>query len=179
MKNILHILVFLFCSGLAYAQPNPTETIHWSASKKLAWTDFIAKPDGKTGGFGQATMAVNARFKKGIKMKTTVETIFDKKKSFAEDDDKNPTMLKYYQTMFDLHEVASRKLRKQFSESKFGIDPERNFLQELYKAALADLEKENDRYMEETDFGEITLRPWTNGLKIQSELKALEKFQEY
>jgi len=176
MKNILFLTIFIFSAHCSFSQQTPTDTLHWNSSYKLQWKDFAAKPDSKGGQFGQATMQVNAYFKKGIKMKTEVVTIFDRKKSYSEPEDKTPEILKYYQTMFDLHEVESRKLRKKFSETKFGIDPEKKF-QELYKATLAELEKRNDLYMEETETGEKkeAVQHWTK--MIQEELKSLEAFK--
>ena len=177
MKNILSSLVFFVCALNAYSQQTSNDTIHWSESRKLDWKDFLGKAAGKNGVLGQATLLMNAKYHKGLKATTSVETIFDRKSSFIAEEAKTAQELKYYQTMFDLYEVESRKLRKVFKETKFGLDPDKVF-QEKYNAALKALAERVDDYMEETGTGNETeeVEKWSKN--IQSELKELEAFKK-
>jgi hypothetical protein len=175
MKNILTVLAFLFMVPLAHSQQVSEDTLHWSSTKKLAWTDFKGKTAGKTGVLGNAAMMVSAKFHKGIKTKTSVETIFDRNISFIADKDKTAQMLKYYQVMFDIHELQSRKLRKELKETKLGLDPEKVF-QEKYTAALKELEERMESYQDDTEEGTNApeVEKWNK--QIQQDLKALEAF---
>ena len=152
MKNILFSLVFIFPSLCSYTQQTSNDTLHWSASRKLTWDDFKGKTANKTGVLGHASMEMQAKFKKGLKATTSVVSIFDRKVSFVSASEKTAQMLSYYQTMFDLHEAESIKLRKVYKETKLGLDPEKVF-QEKYNAALQKLAERIDLYQEETEEG--------------------------
>lgn len=176
MKNILSLLVFILSTLLSNAQNLSGDTLHWSASRKLEWKDF-AKQAGKTGLMAHAAMVMNAKFYKGIKAATRVEAVFDRNSSFAAKNEQTAQMLQYYQVLFDLHESESRKLRKEFKETKFGLDPEKIF-QEKYNAAQKKLDERTELYMEETETGEnaAEIEKWSK--MIQLELKELEAFKK-
>lgn len=124
---------------------------------------------------GYATILMNAKINKALKTKTVVEAVFDRKNSFCAEKERTAQMLKYYQILFDLYESASRKLRKQFSETKFGLDPEKIF-HEKYNAALQALNERVDLYMQETETGEQAdaIEKWSK--MVQMELKELHSF---
>lgn len=175
MKNILVALGFIFWSLLSWSQ-KPDDTLHWSATRKLEWKDF-GKPKAKTGVLGHAAMVMNAKFHKGLKATTSVEAVFDRNSSFATDNEKTPQMLKYYQVLFDLYEVESRKLRKTLKETKLGIDPEKVF-QEKYTAAQAALDERAELYMEEAETGSnaAAIDKWAK--MMQEELKQMEPWSK-
>ena len=176
MKNIFSALAVISFALSSYSQQTSNDTIQWSEARKLEWKDFLGKSAGKTGVQGQATMVMNAKFHKGLKATTSVEAIFDRKSSFIATESKTAQELKYYQTMFDLYEAESRKLRKVFKETRFGLDPDKVF-QEKYNAALKALSDRMDDYIDETEFGNETeeMEKWSN--TIQGELKELEAFR--
>jgi hypothetical protein len=177
MKNTLAVLALILLSLDSYSQQISNDTIHWSESRKLEWKYFAGKADGKEGILGQTTMMMNAEFRKGFKATTSIETLFDRKSSFVSAEGKTPQQLKYFQTMFDLYEVESRKLRKEFKTTKFGLDPDKVF-QEKYNAALKALSERVDNYMEETAAGNEPeeVAKWSKTLK--AELKELDVFSE-
>ena len=176
MKNILSAFAIIFLAAGSYAQQISNDTIHWSESRKLDWKDFTGKAAGKNGVLGQATMIMNAKFRKGLKATTSVETLFDRKSSFVSAEGKTAQQLKYFQTMFDLYEAESRKLRKEFKVTKFGLDPDKVF-QEKYNVALKALSERVDTYMEETATGNepAEVERWSKSLNL--ELKELEGFK--
>jgi hypothetical protein len=177
MKKLLFVIACVSLSRPLFSQPASNDTLHWSASRKLQWKDFLSKTSDKNGVLGQATMLMNAQFHKGFKATTRVETVFDRKGSFAPPTGQTPQQLNYFQTMFDLYEAESRKLRKEFKETRFGLDPDKVF-QEKYTAALKALNERVDNYMEETTAGDEPkeLKKWSDALKL--ELKGLEAFSE-
>jgi hypothetical protein len=177
MKNILSALGFIALAFSSYSQQTSNDTIQWSESRKLDWKDFSGKAAAKSGALGHATLLMNAKYHKGLKATTSVDAVFDRKSSFAADNEKNPAMLKYYQTLFNLYEAESRKLRKEFKETRFGLDPDKVF-QEKYNAALTALDERVDNYIEETETGSnvAELTKWSNA--VQAELKDLETFRK-
>jgi len=176
MKNSLITLAIFYLAVVSYAQQTSNDTIHWSESRQLEWKDFTGKAAGKNGVLGQGTMVMNAKFHKGLRATTSVEAIFNRKSSFVSAEGKTVQQLKYFQTMFDIYEVESRKLRKEFKSTKFGLDPDKVF-QEKYNAALKALSERVDEYMEETATGNepAEVEKWSQALKL--ELKELEGFR--
>ncbi len=177
MKKILSALAFIFSTFFSYSQQTSTDTMQWTESRKLDWNDFTGKATGKNGVLGHATMIMNAKYHKGLKKTTSVEAVFDRKSSFAAANEKTPAMLKYYQTLFDLYEAECRTLRKQFKETRFGLDPDKVF-KEKYDAALKALGERVDDYMEETETGNNgeEVNKWAKNLQL--ELKELEAFKK-
>ncbi|MBI4945141.1 MAG: hypothetical protein HY840_01925 [Bacteroidetes bacterium] len=176
MKNILLSLSFIALAFPAFSQTLSSDTLHWSSNRKLEWKDFSGKSLGVPGMTGQETMVMNAKFYKTLRAKATVETVFDRKKSWAPKEEQTEQELKYYRTMFDLYEVESRKLRKLFKETKFGLDPDKVF-QEKYNEALEALDERSKLYMEETGLGAdaAAMEKWNATLQL--ELKELEAYQ--
>ena len=177
MKNISLLAIFIFASLLSFAQAGPSDSLYWSETAKLQWKDFEGKADSKKGRLSQATIQMDARFRKGIKATTLVKTFFHRKLSCILAEEKTPTMLRYYQALFDLYETQSRKLRKTLKETKLGFEPEKVF-QEKYNLALKELDERVDLYMEETETGENSaeIERWEK--IIQTELKQLEAFSK-
>lgn len=176
MKNISLLAVFIFASLASYSQARSSDTLYWSETAKLEWKDFEGKADSKKGRLSQATIRMDARFRKGIKATTSVQAFFHRKLSCILEEEKTPAMLKYYQTLFDLYEVQSRKLRKTLKETKLGFDPEQAF-QKKYNAALKELEERTDQYMEETENGENSaeIEKWSK--TTGEEIKSLEAYK--
>lgn len=176
MKNILLGLSFISLSLPVFSQTLSSDTMHWKENHKLEWKDFSGKPLAQAGITGQATMVMNAQFHKTLRATAVVETIFDRKTSWVAKEDQTEQELRYYQVMFNLYEVASRKLRKQFKETRFGLDPDKIF-QEKYRDASTALDERCKLYMDETDMGAdaAELERWAKTLQL--ELKELETYK--
>lgn len=176
MKNLLFALCLVSLHPDVFSQALSSDTIHWKGNHKLDWKDFTGTPPKSANGKVQVTMVMDAKFHKVLRSTTTVETILDRKKSWISKELQTEQELKYYQVMFNLYEVESRKLRKQFKETKLGLDPEKVF-HEKYNAALAALDERSKQYMEETDTGTdaTELEKWNKTL--EQELKQLEAYK--
>ena len=83
----------------------------------------------------------------------------------------------YYQTLFDIYEVHARKLRKEFSETKFGINPDAVF-QEKYNANDALLINRCNEFKNDTESGSNgeAVKRWAG--KIKMGLEELEHYTE-
>ena len=173
MKNIVLAISLIFSGMSVFSQVTTEDTLHWVENKKLEWKDFKGKSKGQT----QATMLMNATYKKILKGKAEVETIFDRKRSWATKEEQTAQELKFYQTEFDLYEAESRKLRKIYKETKFGVDHDKVF-QEKYNAAVTELNERDQSYKEDTEMGNnaAEIEKWAK--IIQGELKELEGFKK-
>lgn len=154
------------------------DTLHWKESKPLSWADFKGKP--KTGMSGEAFCQLDANYEKPNPLKKTkfkIYAVWDKKKSWIAPGSKTEDELLYYQILFSIYEVHARKLRKEFSETKFGLNPEAEF-RTKYNAATENITDETNEYRDETKEGEdkAAVKKWDD--KIKKEIKDLEKFHE-
>ncbi len=181
MKQLTTTLAcFLFYSiCFSQTQSLSNDTMHWSESKKLAWTDFKGKEVKGAEKAQQSLMAMTASFTKGNPLKPTstiVVTAFDRKKSWVSASARTEQELRYYQVMFDIYELHSRMLRKEFKGTKLGLDPNKIF-QEKYSLAIADLDEHVRTYNEETKSGadKAALDKWDE--QIKKDLISLEDFR--
>lgn len=83
--------------------------------------------------------------------------------------------LNYYQVMFNIYELHSRKVRKAYAESRSGTDPDAEF-QAIYSRSGTDRSIELNKFKRETKMGQDTtaLKDWRK--KVDEELKVLEGF---
>ena len=178
MKKIFFLFILVFISSALFAQVKPSDTLHWKESKPLSWAEFKGKP--KNGMSGEAFCMIDARYEKPNPLKKTKFKIFavwDKSKSWIAPASKTADELLYYQVLFNIYEVQARKLRKELSESKPGLDPEKTF-REKYNQADASLTDDQRDFRDETDEGANIeeLKTWDE--KVKKELKDLQQFHE-
>jgi hypothetical protein len=179
MKLLFTTLASFLFYTLCFSQTLSNDTLHWSENKKLAWADFKGKEIKGAEKAQQSLMAMVANYTKGNPLKptsTTVVTVFDRKKSWTSSAAQTSQELKYYQVMFDIYELHSRMLRKEFKGAKLGLDPNKAF-QEKYSLAIAALDEQVRDYNEETDSGanSAELNKWEE--QIKKDLKALDGFK--
>ena len=179
MKRLFStLLLWIFCF-ISFSQGISNDTIHWIDYRKINWDDFKGDAIDLPNMSGQSLMVVLANFQKitlFLPVKTSVVTVFDRKNSWVSNNGKTDQFLKYYQVMFDLYEVYTRKLKKEFKNTKFGFDPNKVF-QEKYGSALTALSDRSKLYMKETKMGSDNdaIEKWDK--IIQSELKELEEYK--
>ncbi|MBI4931066.1 MAG: hypothetical protein HY841_09910 [Bacteroidetes bacterium] len=176
MKNLF--LLLLFPSVIFSQSKNLNDTIHWQETKPLSWEDFKGKE--KKGMSGEAFCLLQANYEKPNPLKKTkfkIAAVWDKKKSWIAPASKTADELLYYQVLFDIYEVHARKLRKEFSETKFGLNPEAEF-REKYNTEAENITEETNDYRDETGEGVvmIAVKKWND--KIKEELKLLDNFKE-
>jgi hypothetical protein len=179
MKRILILLIFSSLYITAFCQGLSDDTIHWIEYRKLSWNDFKGEAIKLPGISGQTMIVLLANFHKGnlfLPTKTSVATVFDRRNSWIVDSAKSVQSLKYYQVMFDLYEVYTRRLKKELKNTKFGLDPNKLF-QEKYNAALTALSDRNKQYFKETKLGtdSESVEKWNQ--TIQTELNDLKEYK--
>ena len=180
MKKLLFSFsLFTLLLFTVFSQGLSKDTIHWISYRKLSWSDFKGDPIDLPGMSGQTLMVVLADYHKVtlfLPAKTSVVTVFDRKNSWTNEAGKTEQSLKYYQVMFDLYEVYARKLRKDFKNTKFGMDPNKAF-QDTYNAELTALSDRNKVFLKETKMGTDmdSINKWDQ--LIQTELQEFEVYK--
>jgi hypothetical protein len=176
--------LFLLCGIVTlsevegFSQAKPGDTLHWKEGKPLSWADFKGKS--KNGMAGEAFCTIDAKYEKPNPLKKTKFKIFavwDRSKSWIAAASKNEDELLYYQVLFNMYEVHARQLRKEFSETKWGMDPEKVF-RAKYNEADASLTDDVRNFRDETDEGANMEELKKRDEKIKKALKDLLQFQE-
>lgn len=175
------IITFFATENLAFGQNYQTsDTIIWSEEYRLTWMDFRGEPMDFTGLGSEATCFLFANYSRPTafsKIQCNVSAVFDRSKSWVSPMAKNELALTYFRLMFDLYELHARKLRKDFSETKFPLDPNSLF-QQKYNNAMTGLTNEFNEFRKQTKMGTDTeaLKHWKD--KISRALDELNVYIE-
>lgn len=176
MKKNLFLL--LYFPATIFSQTKTADTIHWKESKPLTWEDFKGKPKAETM-TGEGFCMLQAKYEKPNPIKKTRQKVFavwDRGKSWISPKAKTASDLLYYQVLFNIYELHARKLRKEFNETKFGLDPDKIF-QQKYNAAMDALTEKSREFRNETSEGADAeaLKKWD--ARVKKELKELDQFR--
>lgn len=126
-------LLLLFFVSFSTTQ---SEKISWKEGYHLKWSDFQGKSD-KINPFAATTVSgIHFKYSYSENNKTSdfdfsVESFFDRKKSWYKKDRVNSHVLRHEQTHFDITELHARKLRKILSETTFSENV-KNEIEQLY-----------------------------------------------
>ncbi|MEO6305719.1 MAG: hypothetical protein ABIP51_21390 [Bacteroidia bacterium] len=176
MKKISIIVLFITTVFTSFSQ---NDTIHWSAAKSLAWTEFKGDvPDTATVD-GYADVKILATCKNTAKYtpsNTYVVTVFDWRNSWVKPKMDSEMFLKYLQVTFDIGELYSRKLRKSIAETK--LDPYPVTFDEKCKAARIGQADRIKQFKKESKSGtfEAAITRWYDNVK--AELTELDAFKQ-
>ncbi len=155
------------------------DTIHWSSGKPLTWNDFKGDvPDTATEN-GTAEIKILASSKNEAKYSLSncyVVTVFDWRNSWVKPKMDSDTYLQYFQVMFDIGELYSRKLRKSIKEIK--DDPYPVSFNEKCKAAQIGQMDRLKQFKKESKNGtfETAITRWHENVK--TELLELDAFKQ-
>ena len=157
------------------------DTIVWSASNRLEWKDFRAKPkpsfkaaaitaSGITYSFSSIARgsAVSAEFK--------VFAYFYPDKSWYKPQICDDFVLMHEQLHFDITELYARKFRKRLSEITFSLNI-KNEVNDVYTAVLEELHNLQELYDWETTFSINREAQVKWNTKITNQLEALSDWQ--
>ncbi|MEP6597100.1 MAG: hypothetical protein ABJA71_14200 [Ginsengibacter sp.] len=179
MKCFILNIIFLLPIYI-FAQSLSDDTLHWSPYRQISWSDFKGDTIDLPNYSGECSIVILARFQKAnliLPAKTVVETVFDRKNSWTNIHDKNSPALRYDQLLFDIYEVYARKLRQEYSQTRFGFNPNKIF-NEKYNAMMSALSNRKKQLMKETklgtDSGQIDL--WAE--QVKTELDSLNNYAE-
>lgn len=156
---------------------DPKNEIKWSSGVKLKWDDFKGKPDS-----GSSYKAMTTTTIRTIPNEFNDEVVdydfvclFDKKDSWKKIE--TDALLKHEQLHFDIAELATRNLRKEFSEHRFvSLKGVNAHLKKVFANAVAMRKKMGQEYDADTKHGTVEeeQRKWE--VKIAGELKQLDAY---
>ena len=188
MNKLWFLLLSLFliqCSAGKLSGTHQTysqdDYLYWSDSRKLTWDDFKGVPQGSSNDYTtQLFMSIPSSIDKTpvTAPALTSVCIFDKRKSWVNKNIVSDTLLLYCQTIFDIHEVYARKLRKTFLETDFGLNDFKEKYQDMTAKNNNDLLNRVEEFRRESFFGEkrkVVLK-WSS--QIKNELLELNQFKK-
>ena len=165
----------------AQAQAPTAEPIRWSATRKLAWTDFRGKVTSQLLGAQSALgYAMSLGCRDGV-LQVSIVVEFLPDQSWVADRIllsglASPVGLRHEQLHFDLKEVYARKLRKMFAELPNPCPRTDDALYELTVPLRREELEMQDRIERGTLSGEREARQVEWERKVAADLKALAAF---
>jgi hypothetical protein len=153
-----------------------SDTIYYSANKKLTWADFKGKPDPQSNataitssGFGYLASMVSVNGKTDISV--TVYCYFSKPKSWVKTT--SNYALNHEQHHFDVTYIVTNLFIKKLQAAKFTRKNYDNLVEKIYNESCRQLEQMQNDYDGQTSNGRLKNMQleWNN--KIENELSFL------
>ena len=154
--------------------------IYWSSDNLLDWKDFKAEPKKKRFD-ANSSVGIKYEYKelKDRRIKLTLYSFFDRKKSWVNIRGKNNKLLIHEQLHFNITELHSRKIRKAVIEdSSINGKNFNNKFKEIYKFYLQEEDNMQLNYDKETDHSRNfeKQKEWED--KITKELEELKEYTD-
>ncbi|WP_294675724.1 DUF922 domain-containing protein [uncultured Fluviicola sp.] len=174
------LLILIGLSSFSFQIENVAiieDYIVWNQKRKLTWDDFQGKPDEKS--THKAVTSTIIRSMVNIYSDSIVDydfvCLFEKKDSWKKVQSVN--LLNHEQLHFDIGELTTRKLRKEFLEYKFtSLDSINPMINRIFNRATIRLENLGNDYDKETNHGTIVEKQKIWQIKIAKELKELDRY---
>jgi len=180
-------MVLLMC-GLASAAPAARalaqdDAIVWTATRKLTWDDFKAKPLRELDGARSAishTVQIGCR---GGSLQVRVLTLFHPQQSsvtyrIISSGLASRVGLAHEHLHFDIAEIFARRIRGMYAELAEPCPRTDEALQALADPIFRELQAEQRRFDDQTRFGELEAKQLEWAKRIAAELDALQAFQD-
>lgn len=154
--------------------------IYWSGSNKLSWKDFEGQPFGSTNNYASEIQIYNpATIEKANLFSTPKLTsicVFDKKHSWVNKKSASANLLLYNQVMFNIYELYTRKLRKEFYNTDFGLNDYIQQFNTMTEKNNSDLKNRLDDFRKDSDLGQNVagIKLWE--MTIDQELEELKTY---
>ena len=160
------------------AQEEDKELMSWSATKKLAWSDYKGNPD--PGSDAAATTTTYLGFEYNIrsnKFSYEIDCMFSKNKSWGRS--KTEYILSHEQGHFDIAEIFARKLNKKMMGYQYNKKNFREELNKIYNDILDEKEIFQTQYDNETDYSRNKDKQADWLKKIEKVLEELKDYSGY
>ena len=176
MKKILAFPVLIL--PLLVLSQLEEDHIEWQESRKLTWDDFKAAPlkIGNTAAMTTTHLGFSYNISNG-KITYKIDCRFEKNKSWGLV--KNEWILKHEQGHFDIAEIFARQLNKLVNEYQFNKSSFQKDLDAIYKSVVAEKEKFQQQYDDETDYSRIKTKQEEWLKKIEAELSQNRSWAGY
>lgn len=178
MKYLLTGFFLILLSAVQAQVKVSNDTLHWNANRPLSWNDFKGAPSDESALKSQILCLNLAGFQRQSAHHQTqfkIVSVFDRMNSWMPADKQTDAGLKFYQVMFNIYELHSRKMREAYATSRSGTNPDAEF-QEKYSRSAIDRSTQLNKFKRETRQGldSAALETWR--VNIDEELKALGSY---
>lgn len=170
------VFISLLLVCITYTQTN--NLIPWSASRKLAWSDFKGDPDPHSSNAALTSSNINIEFgynEDGFQY--AIKCSFDKNRSWVRI--RTNEVLAHEQGHFDIAEIYARRLNKLMKAYRFNAKTAGNDINQLYENTMKQHLQTQTRYDQETDYSRNKPKQDEWLKKIEGDLKSLELFAGY
>ncbi|NML20675.1 DUF922 domain-containing Zn-dependent protease [Pseudoflavitalea sp. G-6-1-2] len=158
--------------------PQQVSSIPWNESRKLTWTDFLAKPDPVSGNAAMTNSVINIEFNiDDTSLDYTISCRFDKNRSWVKV--RTAPVLQHEQGHFDIAEIYARKLNKEMKALSFNAATIKNDVNVIYDKIMAVYQQVQHQYDQETDFSRNKPKQAEWLAKIAADIKSLEAHAGY
>ena len=180
MKYILTNLSLLLLLSVKAQLKVSNDTLHWDANIPLTWSDFKGEPIKGSVSNGQVLCLNLGGFQRQSahhQIQFNIVSVFDRMNSWMSGEKQTEFGLSYFQVMFNIYEVHSRLMRKEFEVSRSGENPDAEF-QEKYSHSANNRATELNKFKRETKMGLDSIAIDTWRLRVDEELKMLEAYRK-
>ena len=134
----------------SYAQSINEELLDWSASRRLTWNDYKARPEPESDAAASTTSYLAIEYNiSSSSFGYKIQSRFSKTRSWGLH--KTEYILSHEQGHFDIAEIFARKLNKKMSEYRFNKRTYQQELNKIYQDILDEKEKLQNDYDKETN----------------------------
>ena len=171
MKKIVGfcLTVLLFTS---YTISKDTDKILWSKDYQLQWKDFKGPVKDPNGMSAMTSCIVEPQ--KDKEGKVSISCYFDKRTSWRIKKQETDNLLRHEQYHFNLTEVYTRKIRKEFIEKK--VDYASKDFDKIFKIIWKECEKAQKKYDKETKHSKVSEEQLRWEKDIDDQLQELNDF---
>ena len=152
MKHLLNYFIpfLLLAPSVLVAQSSDEELLDWSATRKLTWADYKAKPNWESDAAATTTTVLGVDYTfKNSGFSYTIQSRFSKTRSWGLH--KTDYILRHEQGHFDIAEVYARKMHKKLSEYKFNKKTYQKDLGKIYETVTKEKTEMQNKYDKETN----------------------------
>lgn len=171
------LTVLLTLSSFSVQGPDD-RYIDWTATRKLKWSDFKARPQLYSGNAALTSSSIDMKYGYNHRKLTwTIRCHFDRNLSWARV--KNHYILAHEQGHFDIAELYARKLNKALKQYHFNARTAGSDVNHIYRNVMRQHHEMQQRYDRETDFSrnERRQRSWSGN--IQQWLRENAAYAQY
>ena len=178
MKRIFSLLLFSLSISATLAQDPAEDALTWSASRKLAWSDYKASPNPKSDAAATTSTSLSIDYHiSASQFSYTIKSWFSRSRSWGRH--KTDYILSHEQGHFDIAEIYARKLHQRMSTYQFNKNNYQKELNRIYNEVADEKAAVQQQYDRETrhSIDEVRQAEWLK--KISRMLEELKDYADY
>lgn len=180
---IISFFLLLSCSPQLVKSVNHDEEkyILWNESRKLSWDDFQGTVLDQNNTISCEIFVINpSSLQQSVRFlpaEFEAKTLFDKKKSWVNRENASDLLLKYNQTIFNIYELYTRKLKKEIINTNLGFFNPVETYQKIAERNSDELYDKISEFREKSNIGrnKNIIEKWD--LDILNQINALSEFK--